>query len=159
MKRLSHQFAHTPDETIDLLESNTTGDPLQIVSRLRIAAGFEPRLAELKLWTELQRQYGSPSNIARALQQKLDNLPQIGGDMSKLKHFHDECEIVRLHMDHIDDYQGTPEGTPQGSPGASATANHVYQLSIVLYMFKLWSCATSVYTKLQLLCFTSACSP
>ena len=103
MKRLAVEYTLSHDETIDLLELHTGGAAFQIVSRFRVAAGFNADTAVMQLWTELYRRFGGPATIARTLQKKLEALPVIGNDMARLVNFYSECEIVGLHMEHIED--------------------------------------------------------
>ena len=103
MKRFVAQFRLSAYETIDLLEVHTTGQALQIISRFKDAAGFNPDQAVQKLWKELATKFGSPASQAKALQDKLNSLPSIVTVMTKLSEFHNECEIVLLHMDYISD--------------------------------------------------------
>ena len=103
MLRVIAQFALSPDEVLDLLEAHTTGQALSVVSRFRVAVGFDPDGAVSKLWAELQKRFGTSPHLAKALQNKLYAIPGIGNDLSKLGEFADECEMVLLHMDHVPD--------------------------------------------------------
>ena len=109
MRRFIDTFELSPDETLDLLElaardaarDHTRDAALTTVSRFHIAAGFDPEQAVEKQWKELSCRFGSSARIAKALQDKLHGLPAIGTDMTKFSDFHNECEIVLLHMDHV----------------------------------------------------------
>ena len=103
MRRFIDTFELSPDENLDLLELHTRDAALTTVSRFKIAAGFDPEQAVEKLWKELSCRFGSSARIAKALQDKLHGLSAIGTDMTKLSDFHNECEIVFLHMDHVSD--------------------------------------------------------
>ena len=104
IKRYINTFNLSPDETFDLLESHTSENALAVVNKYKIVAGFDPFTALDKLWDEFEYKFGTSSQIARALQEKLNILPVIGSDMSKLTILRDECEIVLLHMDYVRDF-------------------------------------------------------
>ena len=83
MKRVITEFYLTPDEILDVLEAHSCDVVLKVVSRYRIAAGFNPDQAILSLWVELQKQFGTSAQIAKALQHKLNSLPPLGSDIPK----------------------------------------------------------------------------
>ena len=103
MRRFIDTFELSPDETLDILELHARDTVLTTVSRFKIAAGFDPEQAVEKLWKELSCRFEKSTRIAKALQDKLHGLLAIGTDMTKLSDFHNECEIVLLHMDHVGD--------------------------------------------------------
>ena len=103
MRRFIDTFELSPDETLDILELHARDASLTTASRFKIAAGFDPEQAVEKLWKELSCRFESSTRIAKALQDKLHGLLAIGTDMTKLSDFHNECEIVLLHMDHVGD--------------------------------------------------------
>ena len=98
-----------PLDVIDILEAHTEGQPHQVVHTFSCAVGKNPGQALTTILCELERRFGSNTEVADGLLKRLESQPKIqGGEADprvaySLRELSDLCLIISQHIDFIPD--------------------------------------------------------
>ena len=97
----------TPLETLQLLESHTTGGPNELICNSLAAAGEITEEILQDVWGNLVMRYGASKKIAEQLLEKLDVFPAIHGSNpdEQLHKLYDLCKIVEYNLPRCQELQ------------------------------------------------------
>ena len=90
----------TPLQTLHLIQNNTVGDPHEVVTNYLEAVGDVSQNEMHKMWTMLERMFGTPSKIADQILQRIEKFPTISGNNvgDQLNKLLCLCQIVEYHL-------------------------------------------------------------
>ena len=95
----------SPQEVIDVLETNTKGEPRSIVEDYQNTSVDDPEGTLDCIWRELYRTYGDSSKIFSEIESKVDKFPPIRSteDVKQLRELHRLCRLIFANMQSVED--------------------------------------------------------
>ena len=89
----------SPSEILNIIESNCTDAPKNMITSFKAALGVIDEVSFQKIWDTLVERFGSTQETARQLMEKLKKFPQVKGTNTGrlLRDLHDLCIIIEFN--------------------------------------------------------------